>query len=59
MASNTKSGKTAKKATNGTVGVNVNLPVAVHRRLRVKAINNDLSMTQAITEAVAQWVKAS
>jgi predicted HicB family RNase H-like nuclease len=53
--------KPTKSKTNGdkTVGVNVNLPATVHRRLRVKAINADLSLTQAVTAAVEAWVKAS
>lgn len=41
-----------------TVSINVSLPFALHRQLRVKAIENDLDLAAAISAAVAVWIKA-
>lgn len=39
------------------VAINVALPKPLHRQLRIKAIENSQSLTEAIAAAVAQWVK--
>jgi hypothetical protein len=52
--------KTTKSKTNGkgeVVGINVLLPRSVHRQLRVKALSNQQTLTEAVTEAVRTWVK--
>jgi hypothetical protein len=64
MTTNSTPAKSSKsrntKATNDrAVAINVALPASVHRRLRVKAINDDMTLTQAVTAAVEQWTKAS
>jgi hypothetical protein len=38
------------------VGVNVNLPFDLHRKLKIKQIQLDLTLTEAITAAVTAWV---
>jgi hypothetical protein len=39
------------------VAINVALPVALHRKLRVKAINDDLTLPQAVAAAITAWAK--
>ena len=39
-----------------SVSVNVALPVEVHRRLRIKAIEQNLQLKDALTEAIECWV---
>ena len=46
------------KATGKTVAVNVALPAAVHKRVRMKAIAEELTLEQAITAACECWIKA-
>lgn len=47
-----------KKLTDpdATVGVNLKLPALVHRQLRVKAVALDLTLSEAITQAVEEWL---
>jgi hypothetical protein len=57
-----KSTSTAKRSTvvklptPQTVAINVALPVEVHRRLRIKAIEEGLQLKDAIAEAIECWV---
>lgn len=46
---------TAKKPTH--VSINVALPVAVHRALRIKAIQEGIDLAEAVTAAVKAWTK--
>ena len=45
-----------KLPTPKSVSVNVALPVEVHRRLRIKAIEQNLQLKDALTEAIECWV---
>ena len=46
------------KSTGKTVAVNVALPAAVHKRVRMKAIAEELTLEQAINAACECWIKA-
>ena len=35
--------------------INVPVPIALHRRLRVKAINEGMSLKDAVTAAIEAW----
>jgi hypothetical protein len=39
------------------VSINVSLPAHLHRQLRIKAITEDLSLTEAVAAAVGEWVE--
>jgi hypothetical protein len=41
----------------GTVGVNLKLPAGLHRKLRFKALGLSITLNDAITKAVAEWVE--
>lgn len=41
----------------GTVSINVALPTAVHRKLRVKALHENMTLAEAVTAAVTAWAK--
>ena len=40
-----------------TVGINVAIPAALHTRLRIKTINDGLSMSEAIEAALRAWLR--
>ena len=40
------------------VAINVSLPVQLHRKLRVRQIEEDLTLAEAVEAAVTAWVKA-
>lgn len=56
---NTKAVTSKPQQTKGGVGVgiNVKVPAALHRKLRVKALQNELTLSDAIEAAVAAWVR--
>jgi hypothetical protein len=39
-----------------TVTINIHLPRELHRLLRVKSLNEDLTLTQAVIAAIGEWV---
>lgn len=39
------------------VGINVLVPSALHKRLRIKALNDGLSLSEAIEQAVKAWLR--
>jgi len=43
---------------NDQVGVNITIPYNLHRQLKIKCIQLDLTLTEAITAAVQDWVGA-
>lgn len=51
--------KTSARAANDgeTVTINVAVPVALHRKLRIRAINEDLTLSEAIAAAVKEWTR--
>lgn len=49
--------RTSKPSTANVTGINVTIPTSLHRKLRVKALESGLTMTQAIEAAVKGWVK--
>jgi post-segregation antitoxin (ccd killing protein) len=51
--------RTTRKSTTTKpqTGVNVLLPSALHKRLRVKAFNEGLTMAEAIQAAVREWLR--
>lgn len=49
----------ASAAAEDTVAVNVALPTPVHRKLRVKAIQENMTMAQAVTAAVVEWTRGT
>jgi hypothetical protein len=53
MTTNTKPRKPPAK----TVAINVALPQAVHRKLRVKALNQEMTLAEAVAAAVAAWTR--
>jgi hypothetical protein len=38
-------------------GINVLIPSALHRRFRVKAFNDGLTMAEAVEAAVREWLR--
>jgi hypothetical protein len=40
-----------------TVGVNVPIPTALHRKLRIRAIQEDMTLAEAIAAAVKEWTR--
>ena len=48
---------TKRAAAKRTVAINVPLPETVHRKLRLKAVREDLTLAEAITAAVTAWTK--
>ena len=46
------------KPAGSTVGVNVQLPQRLHRRLRRYAVDNNLTNTDIITAALRAWLSA-
>jgi hypothetical protein len=40
-----------------TVSVNVAIPVALHRAVRIKTLTDDLTLAEAVTAALQAWVK--
>ena len=38
------------------IGVNISLPPDLHRRLRIRALENDVTMAEAIELAIAAWL---
>lgn len=38
------------------VGINVPIPVELHRRLRVRQIEEGMTLREAVTAAVEEWV---
>lgn len=65
MAANTNSLTTASrvrrkpkpKGSGKTVTVNVALPASIHKKVRMKAIADELTLEQAITAACECWTK--
>jgi post-segregation antitoxin (ccd killing protein) len=53
----TRNTKTKPAAADRGVGVNVTIPTALHRRLRVRALNEGMSMADAIEAAVKTWLR--
>jgi hypothetical protein len=45
-----------RRKTTDHVGVNITLPFDLHRRLKIKQIQLDLTLTEAMTAAVQLWV---
>jgi predicted HicB family RNase H-like nuclease len=39
-----------------TVTINIHLPKELHRQVRIKAVTEGLSLTQAVIEALGEWV---
>ena len=39
------------------VAINVPLPADLHKKLRTKALARDLSVKDAVTDAIRQWAK--
>lgn len=37
------------------VSINVAIPAQLHRQLRIKAINEGISVTEAVTTALKEW----
>jgi len=48
---------TRPRAADATVGINVAIPYDLHRKLRIKAIQLDLTLVEAVTAAVETWVQ--
>jgi hypothetical protein len=48
--------KAKASQTGSTIAVNIPIPAELHRRLKIKAITEDLSMREAITAAIEAWV---
>ncbi len=46
------------KTETPTVGINVQLPAALHKQVRMKAFDKGLTLEKAIAAAAAAWVKA-
>ena len=40
------------------VGINVRIPYDLHRQLKIKLIQQDLTLPEAITLAVDRWVQS-
>ena len=59
-----KTDTTANKLVSGKVaasppkriGVNISLPPDLHRRLRIQALENDVTMAEGIEQAIALWI---
>lgn len=56
MATKSTTPRKSAQKQKDTVGLNVHLPTAVHRQLRVKAITEGLDLSEAIAAAVTTWV---
>jgi hypothetical protein len=54
---NSKTRNRTKPDTTGLVGINVLIPEALHKRVRVKSVNNGLTMTDAIEQALKAWLR--
>ena len=48
---------TPNKTDKPTVAINVTLPADLHRRLRVRCINDGIQLKEAVTEALTLWLK--
>jgi len=48
---------TRPRTKNDQVGVNITLPFDLHRKLKIKQIQLDLTLTEAMTAAVEDWVR--
>lgn len=53
-AMTTPAGK-SKKSSPKTVAINVQLPESVHKKLRVKALNQGMTLAEAVTAAATAW----
>jgi hypothetical protein len=38
------------------VGINVTIPYDLHRQLKIKAVQQDLMLSEAVIEAIEVWV---
>jgi len=47
----------AKRGTTKTVAINVQLPESVHRKLRLKALHQGMTLAEAVTAAVNGWAR--
>jgi hypothetical protein len=47
----------AKSKSPKTVAINVQLPIAVHRKLRLKALHQEMTLAEAVTAAVSAWTR--
>jgi len=52
----TTTGKAPTRAKQGQRGVNVGLPTDLHMRLRLRAIKDGMTLQEAVTAAVKQYV---
>lgn len=49
--------KTKNKNVQTSTGINVLIPTTLHKRLRIKCLNEGLSMPEAIEAAVKDWLR--
>lgn len=57
MCSMTNASQSSQRGKSKTVAINVQLPEAVHRKLRVKAINQQMTLAEAVAAAVQAWTR--
>ena len=55
--SKTKS-KTTTRASEDAVTINVGVPVDLHRRVRIKCLNEGILLKDAVEASLREWVKA-
>jgi hypothetical protein len=55
MAAKTTKPKATQNGAPDVVTINVAIPRDLHRALRVRAVMEDMTMTEAITAAVTEW----
>lgn len=56
MTTTTKRKPTPEPVSDQLVGINVQLPVELHRRFRSRAVLDGLTLTEATVAAVEAWL---
>lgn len=49
--------KPRRAAPERDVGVNVLIPASLHRRLRLRTVKEGTTLSEAVTEAVREWMR--
>ena len=47
--------KPAPRSNSRKVGLNINVPAELHRRFRIVALERDLTLADAVVEAMDRW----